>query len=65
MQAAICQAGALERFPALLQGGLTSGGLIVEVPPALRPCTCMLRLMSSQTNPSSGCRACCLMLSLP
>ena len=33
VQAAICQAGALDRFPALLQGGLTSGGLIVEVPP--------------------------------
>ena len=32
VQAAICQAGALDRFPALLQGALTSGGLIVEVP---------------------------------
>ena len=31
LQAAICQAGALDRFPTLLQGGLASGGLIVEV----------------------------------
>ena len=30
-QAAICQANALEKFPRLLQGGLTSSGLIVEV----------------------------------
>ena len=37
MQAAICQAGALDRFPALLQGGLASGGLIVEVPPCSAP----------------------------
>ena len=30
-QAAICQAKALEKFPRLLQGGLTSSGLIIEV----------------------------------
>lgn len=31
IQAAICQADALDKFPPLLQGGLTSGGLIIEV----------------------------------
>ena len=34
-QAAICQANALEKFPRLLQGGLTSSGLIIEV---TQPC---------------------------
>ena len=31
MQAAICQAGALDKLPPLLQGGLASSGLIIEV----------------------------------
>lgn len=39
-QAAICQAHALEKFPRLLQAGLTSSGLIIEVTPPCAPARC-------------------------
>ena len=41
-QAAICQANALDKFPRLLQGGLTSSGLIIEVPSPAMSAACVL-----------------------